>query len=121
MTATKVRGANEYWALLYEPCEPYPALPRWAASALPCCARLLTQACSALLWCRPANSKPALPCCDASGVVEDLQALFTEHRIFMIHNPETDRTALFPAELEGVSVDEDIITQYHEVGFSTHA
>lgn len=93
-------------------------------SALPCCACLAAPACSrkpALLWCPLAYSKPALPCCDASGVVEDLQALFTEHRIFMIHNPETDRTALFPAELEGVSVDEDIITQYHEVGSSTRA
>lgn len=51
----------------------------------------------------------------ATGVAADIDDLHKEHKIFIIHNPPDKdnlaRDAVFPAEMLGVYVDEDIVTQ----------
>ena len=64
-------------------------------------------------WKSPGPSPPPLP--SPTGIAADLDALRDERKIFTIHNPpdkdNQPRDAVFPAELMGVRVDEDIITQ----------
>ena len=60
-------------------------------------------------WAFPSSLPPS------TGIAADLDALRDERKIFTIHNPpdkdNQPRDAVFPAELMGVRVDEDIITQ----------
>ncbi|GAX83995.1 hypothetical protein CEUSTIGMA_g11420.t1 [Chlamydomonas eustigma] len=49
------------------------------------------------------------------GVLEDLNVLQSEQRIFVINNPEAQQDAVFPAELMDVKVDDDIIAHFHQV------
>ena len=53
------------------------------------------------------------------GVREDINALHREHKIFIVHDLEDNvlqsRDAVFPAEMMGVQVDDDIIKAFHEV------
>ncbi len=47
--------------------------------------------------------------------MEDIASLQSETKVFVIADPELGKEALFPAEMMGIKVDEDVITQFHEV------